>query len=482
MPVVRASEDMAGPSRREGPPEWPAPDSLGADADLPLLLGETLAEKYVLEDVLGTGGMGVVCRALHVELEQLVAVKFLRKRFAQERTVVARFLEEARAAAALRSDHAVRVMDVGQTSSGIPYYVMEHLEGTDLETLLVREGPLRITRALDYVRQACAALHEAHALGIVHRDIKPENLFLATRNSEKSVLKVVDFGIAKRLDPARAKVVTGPQDHLGSPCYMSPEQMWTPRSVDTRTDVWSLGVVLYQLLTCRLPFDGESVSEVFARVASAEFTPVSALRPDVDPYLDAIVRRCLEKSLDLRYGSVDALADDLERYERTVLSATDPSVRFATEPVRTPSDAPVAAPLRTVPPGRRPIGIWSFRAAMAVALLGLVTARRGGPTPFDRVRSMAAGRFFPAPLAAEVPASEPPSPLKLGVYVVEPFGAVVVDEAGRTEVGAELERERSRSPSGPALTETERRERAYRLYLKRHGWRPLRDVLEEMDR
>lgn len=481
MSLVGPSESPAGLQRSEAPPEWPAPDGTGADADLPLVLGETLAEKYLLEDVLGTGGMGIVCRALHVELEQRVAVKFLRKRFARERTVVARFLEEARAAAALRSEHAVRVMDVGQTSNGIPYYVMEHLEGTDLETLLVLEGPLRITKALDYVRQACAALHEAHALGIVHRDIKPENLFLARRGSEKPVLKVVDFGIAKRLDPARAKVVTAPQENVGSPCYMSPEQMWTPRSVDTRTDVWSLGVVLYQLLTGRLPFDGESVSEVFARVASAEFTPVSELRPDVDPHLDAIVRRCLEKSLDLRYPSVDALAADLEEYETTLLSAADRSVRFVTRPLRMPSDAPVAAPIPIVPQGRRPMGMWGVFVAMLVALSGLVAVRKGELMSLERVRRAAAARLFPATLAGATP-SEEPSPPKIGVYVVEPFGALVADGSDGREVRAVRERDNPHSLSGPALTETERRERAYRRYLKRHGWRPLREVLEEMDR
>ncbi|HEX7672311.1 MAG TPA: serine/threonine-protein kinase, partial [Polyangiaceae bacterium] len=172
--------------------------------------GETLAGRYLLQGILGTGGMGIVCRARHMELDQPVAVKFLRKRFSNEPTVVARFLEEAKAAAALRNEHVVRVMDVGQTPNGVPFYVMEHLEGTDLETLLVREGPLRIDRALDYVRQACKALEEAHALGIVHRDVKPENLFLSTRGEGKPVLKVVDFGIAKRLAPGRSKVVTGP--------------------------------------------------------------------------------------------------------------------------------------------------------------------------------------------------------------------------------------------------------------------------------
>src|SRR5512140_119224 len=143
-------------------PMWPLPEAEGGEADLPVALGDTIAARYVVESVLGTGGMGVVCRARHVELEQVVAIKFLRKRFAEDRTVTARFLEEAKAAAALRSDHVVRVMDVGQTDDGVPYYVMEHLEGMDLETLLVQEGPLRIEKAIDYVRQASAALQEAH--------------------------------------------------------------------------------------------------------------------------------------------------------------------------------------------------------------------------------------------------------------------------------------------------------------------------------
>ena len=472
MSVAPMSEGTAGSPHRQPPANWPDPASPGADDDLPMALGETLSGRYVLEGILGTGGMGIVCRARHVELEQPVAVKFLRKRFAHEPTVAARFLEEARAAAALRSEHVARVMDVGQTPSGVPYYVMEHLDGTDLESLLVREGPLRIVRALDYVRQACAALHEAHALGIVHRDVKPENLFLATRGEEKPVLKVVDFGIAKRLDPARAKVVTGPQDHLGSPCYMSPEQMWTPRSVDTRTDVWSLGVVLYQLLTGALPFDGESVSEVFSRVASAEFTPVSVLRPDVDPYLDAIVRRCLEKSLDLRYPSVDALADDLDRYEKTVLSATDPSLRFTTPVVRMQSDAPVSASIHAaaLPLTRTP---WGLVMLPALALTGILVVAEGG--------------LFSLRPTTDAVALERPGATETGVRIVAPFGVIVADPSGATELPAEPERSHEgsrRDPaahSGPALTETDRRERSYGRYLRRHGWRPLKEVLEEMN-
>ncbi|HVU05868.1 MAG TPA: serine/threonine-protein kinase [Polyangiaceae bacterium] len=475
-------------------PTWPDPDPSGGESDLPVAFGERLADRYVIESLLGTGGMGVVARARHVELEQTVAIKFLRKRFLGDRTVTARFLEEAKAAAALRSDHAVRVMDVGQTDAGVPYYVMEYLEGVDLETLLVQEGPLRIGKAIDFVRQACAALSEAHALGIVHRDVKPENLFLA-RHGEKSTLKVVDFGIAKRLDPARAKVLTGPQESMGSPCYMSPEQMWTPRTVDTRTDIWSLGVVLYQLLTGNVPFDAESVSDIFAKVAGAEYAPVSTLRPDVDPFLEAIVKRCLEKSLEARYPSVLALSRDLDQYEETVLRAkADPSApRFASPaPPVTRSEAPVTSPSKVpLRPSEKPSTLvgWLVVAACVLMLVTVVSARKAPETTMGRVASALLDRALLATgsLAPEGGDASDPLPFQTESrpFVVEPAGIVATDEPGATDLRAEPEREATSDTSEPAapartLSTAERKERAYRRYLARHGWRPIREVLEEM--
>ncbi|HEX7672145.1 MAG TPA: protein kinase, partial [Polyangiaceae bacterium] len=278
------------------------------------------------------------------------------------------------------------------------------------------------------------------------------------------------------------------QENVGSPCYMSPEQMWTPRSVDTRTDIWSLGVVLYQLLTGALPFDGESVSEVFSRVASAEFAPVSALRPDVDPYLDAIVRRCLEKSLDLRYPSVGALAEDIDLYEKKVLSATDPSLRFATPGVRIRSDAPVSAPVNeaALPFDRMPLGLVML-PALALVTIALFAIRGPGivgttlSDGWRRAAEFAEGHVVPARLGGEP--AELDAPLTTAsVRVVEPSGVIVRDPKGASELPAEREEASRPSSSGRGLTDEDRRGTSYDRYLHRHGWRPLKDVLEEMNR
>jgi serine/threonine protein kinase len=235
---------------------WDADEA--AESVPPVVKGELLGGKYVVEGMFAEGGMGIVCLGRHAQLNQPVAIKFLRRALSGRDSIIERFLDEARALAALRSEHVVRVMDVGQLESGRPYLVMEHLDGIDLSVLLERDGPLGVDKAVSYVLQVCDALAEAHALGIVHRDIKPENLFLWSGGTGSDVVKVLDFGLAKRLDSGHALGATGPQDSMGSPWYMSPEQIVTPQAVDSRTDVWSLGVVLYQLLTDTVPFEGRS--------------------------------------------------------------------------------------------------------------------------------------------------------------------------------------------------------------------------------
>jgi len=282
--------------------DWPIPardeflpdeEDAAPESDMPVKKGDVLSGRYAVDRILGSGGMGVVCLGRHLELEQPVAIKFLRRELAQNQAVVQRFLNEARAAASLRSEHVVRVMDVAELESGRPYLVMEHLDGEDLGMLVERRGALEPARALGYVLDVCSALTEAHTAGIIHRDIKPENLILCAV-AGREVVKVVDFGLAKRIDSAQAKVVTDPKEGMGSPCYMSPEQITTPHAVDARTDIWALGVVLYRLLTGVLPFDGDSLSEVCARVLNASPPPVSYFRPGLEA-LDAIVARCLAK-------------------------------------------------------------------------------------------------------------------------------------------------------------------------------------------
>jgi serine/threonine-protein kinase len=282
-------------------------DARGGTA--PVAVGDHIDGKYVVEAILGMGGMGMVVRAMHVDLHEQVALKFLLAEALQRTDAVDRFLREARAVRKLRSEHVVRVLDVGRLSgSGLPYIAMELLEGEDLERRLRDRGPLPIDEACMWIVQACEALAEAHAQGIVHRDLKPGNLFVA-RHQGAFALKVLDFGIAKTIGTQGSGTRTAAV--VGSVLYMSPEQMRSAKKVDPRSDVWSLGVTLFELLGGRPPFDGDDVPGLILAVTSDAPRRLSELRTDVPPALEAIVMRCLEKSPDARMPSMGELATAL---------------------------------------------------------------------------------------------------------------------------------------------------------------------------
>jgi serine/threonine protein kinase len=230
--------------------------------------GDTIAGKYAIVKVIGEGGMGIVYEATHLRLRRRVALKMLLPHMmATSSDTVVRFEREARAAAQLRDRHVTKVLDVDTTADGLPYLVMEYLEGHDLEAELAARGPLPIGEAVGYVLQACTAMTEAHGAGIVHRDLKPSNLFLCPER-EGWTVKVLDFGISKMADDGDARL-TGTQASVGTPLYMSPEQVRSSRSVDLRTDIWALGVILYELLAGRTPFEGSTTAAAASIVADA---------------------------------------------------------------------------------------------------------------------------------------------------------------------------------------------------------------------
>jgi serine/threonine protein kinase len=278
---------------------------------LPIAQGQIIAERYLVGEVLGGGGMGVVCAGTHVLLGTPVAIKLIHPELKDDDEAVQRFVNEARATAALKGEHIAHVFDVGLLPSGEPFLVMEQLEGLGLDAYLQGRGPLGQAEAIAIVLQVCEGLSEAHAAGLVHRDIKPANLFLARRPDGQSAVKILDFGIAKQRVQTESMALTNPGKSLGSPWYMSPEQMLNPASVDQRSDVWSIGVLLFELLTSRVPFDGESVPQVCASVLAAEPPRPSELRADIPPELDAIVLRCLEKEPAGRFHTVTQLAQAL---------------------------------------------------------------------------------------------------------------------------------------------------------------------------
>src|SRR5215471_629996 len=278
-------------------------------------VGDVLAGKYRVERVLGAGGMGVVVAARHLHLDQRVALKFLKLESASE-VSIKRFIREARAAAQIRGEHVARISDVGTLDDGSPFMVMELLDGRDLGAELEARGALPVLQVVDYVLQAGEAVAEAHAAGVVHRDLKPSNLFLTHRPGGAPLIKVLDFGISKilggsdNLEPS----LTGTSALLGSPRYMSPEQLRGTKNVDARTDIWALGVIIYELLSGTIPFEAETLPGLLAQIAADPPRPIAEVCANLPAGLAAIVMRCLEKDPARRFANVGELAVALLPY------------------------------------------------------------------------------------------------------------------------------------------------------------------------
>jgi len=290
------------------------------EADSVVRPGDVVNDKYQVEAVIGAGGMGVVAAARHVELGQRVALKFLLPGALLVPGAVERFIREARAAVQLQSQHVARVFDVGRLPDGTPFMVMELLEGCDLGSLCKsgRKSPLRTGDVVEYVIQACEAVAEAHALGIVHRDLKPANLFLTRRRNGAPLVKVLDFGISKVTNPLSSEAsLTKTSDVVGSPYYMAPEQVRSARDVDSRTDIWALGVILYELIAGEVPFVATSVPQLCAKVLEEEPIPLSQHRPDLPEGLGDIVAVCLRKRPEERYATVQDLVRALAPFATT---------------------------------------------------------------------------------------------------------------------------------------------------------------------
>ena len=272
--------------------------------------GQVLAGKYRVEELLGRGGMGVVMAAIHLQLGQKVALKFLTKEACLLPEAVARFLREARAAVQIQSEHVARVLDVGTLETGAPYIVMEYLRGMDLKDLGRARGPLPPEEAVDYLIQSLDAVAEAHALGIVHRDLKPSNLFVTHRPDGSPLVKVLDFGISKAIqaDAAGQMHITATAAIMGSPQYMSPEQIRSSKNVDARSDIWALGTILHELLAGTPAYTADTVPGLLATIVADPPQLLSSVCPNLPPGLEAVVLRCLEKDRERRYSSVAELA------------------------------------------------------------------------------------------------------------------------------------------------------------------------------
>jgi serine/threonine protein kinase len=325
------------------------------------VVGSVLGGKYLVEGVLGQGGMGIVVAARHIELDQRVAIKCLLAHAQSVPEIVERFTREARAAAKIHGEHVARVIDVGRFDDGTPFMVMEHLKGRDLADELAAKGPLPVTDAVRYLLETCEALVQAHALRIVHRDLKPSNLFLAEQPGRRAIVKVLDFGISKVIDPSGG-ALTKTASVMGTPYYMSPEQLLSSKSVDERSDLWALGIILYELLTGRPPFMAETAPEVVAQVLQNAPAPLTDHRSDVPPGIAEVIARCMRSKVAERYANVAELAQALvpfaAREDRDsalaiarVLGVSSSSMH--PEPPMA-AHAPTISATRSTPPGAGP--------------------------------------------------------------------------------------------------------------------------------
>ncbi|HTB78366.1 MAG TPA: serine/threonine-protein kinase [Polyangiaceae bacterium] len=358
--------------------------------------GDIVEGKYRIEQLIGSGGMAWVFRATHLSLNKRVAIKFLRIDSAADNTEsLARFRREGLTAASIAGEATARVLDVGTLDSGAPFLVMEYLEGCDLDRLVGETRCMSVETAVHFAVQACEGLAETHVAGIVHRDLKPSNLFLTRSNDGTLRMKLLDFGVSKFQLPSGEEGMTSTGALIGSPVYMSPEQMRSSRNVDHRSDIWSMGVILYELLAeGRSPFMAPTLPEICARILDQRPAPISAVRPQIPRALEAVVLRCLEKNPSRRFQTVANLADALVPFGT-------PETAFLARRIRAilGNGFPGAAPSRWRPRVPRPLRI-------AVALLVLaVPATRVLRAADDTAKRAApdAAASPPPHAAAEVP-------------------------------------------------------------------------------
>jgi serine/threonine-protein kinase len=373
--------------------------------------------------------MGVVVAARHEQLGFAVALKFMLPAALNDPSMKERFLREARAAGSLRSEHVARVTDFGTLDNGAPYIVMEFLQGNDLQEVVTRSGVLPPHEAVQYVMQACKGMEEAHALGIVHRDLKPQNLFLTHRPDGTPLVKVLDFGISKLGGQEHSLSVTSTSAMMGSPLYMAPEQMRSSKNVDARADIYSLGVILYQLVTGQVPNPADTLGELFERVFTRPTPPPRLHRPELAPELEDVIMRCLAKTPEGRFQNVGQLVSALAPF------AADPSAsllgthRASSGPVlsaeassqgsslgRTTGAVSSATPeLPGVRRRRTMLGITAAAIALVGASFVVMFLGKGTSTvsPRATVAANSAVTASPMPSALGWPAvSLPPSPLE----------------------------------------------------------------------
>ncbi len=369
--------------------------------------GRTVNGKYLIERVIGEGGVAIVVAARNIELDERVALKFLRPEMLAVPEVVSRFAREAKAACSIRSEYVCSVYDVGSTPDGEPFLVMEYLEGDDLDAVIVERGRLRPREAVEYVMQTCEALAVAHAKGIIHRDIKPANLFLTTQ-AGMQIVKVLDFGISKRALTGSTLAGEAPlastMSLVGTPCYMAPEQLRASAKVDARSDIWALGMSFFEMLAGRLPFKAASIAEVCAAILEQPLASILDHCPDLPLGLAEILHKCLEKDVSKRFQNIAEVATALMPFapRRSLLCAERASQALCAaglidaSQVRFASEVPSALPADAVEPVRSET-VTAKRPIAAMAVRDASRAQRTAPPTLEASAVASTVPTLPAP-------------------------------------------------------------------------------------
>jgi serine/threonine protein kinase len=414
-----------------------------------VLIGQTLGKRYQLRRLIGSGGMGAVYEAEHLVTKRIGALKLLHPRYATVPEVVARFVMEASAAGRIDNAHVVQTFDAGELESGEPYMFMELLAGEPISSVIQRRRRLRFDEARELVLQAASGLAAAHAAGVVHRDVKPENLFLC--RGERPFVKVLDFGISKFARPEGDPRLTSEGSPLGTPYYMSPEQVMGQRDLDQRTDVYSLGVVLYECVTGEVPFKAETLPALGIRISQGHFVAATELAPELPPGLDEIIDRAMSLDANDRFPDMAAFAAALRAFfsapavsfAPTLVADSTPPSETAGSPPTLPaaraSDnslrAPAASPPRSARAGRRWTVSLVLVGAGVLLSLALFKAGRAGAPPAPAVAdvpSVGPG----GPLASRESAAPAPSPGTLAAAVAASAAASSAVVSAETDAGA----------------------------------------------
>jgi eukaryotic-like serine/threonine-protein kinase len=388
-------------------------------------VGQLIAEKYRLERLLGRGGMGEVYEARHVVVGRRFALKLLHSHLAQGSSAVARFLREARAAGSLENPHIAAVVDFATTSDGVPFLVMEYLEGLSLGRLLAGEGPLPVPRAVSLLLQICRGLEAAHQAGIVHRDLKPDNLFVVEQPDGSELLKILDFGIAKLVDEPSAQL-THSGAVLGTAFYMAPEQARGEKQIDFRVDIYALGVIAFELLSARKPHPGDGYNAILAHILTQPPEPLNSFRAGLPDGLVQLVEAAMAFDPAQRPSSAAAWAEALSAFSGVEVSTS--AAHFDLRPKSSAnSSAETAADTRTplaaetsgntlqsavgdvrstaTPPGAGRAR-WPLLLAAGAALAALALLRGREPRPPEPKNGASANAVAVTPA---LPSASPPS-------------------------------------------------------------------------